>query len=222
MTDELEQKAQQLFDAGRRERPDQAARERVLGLYAAASRQRQARARRWAVAACIAAACGVGLLVWRAGHAPTPFIRAEPQAAGDTAAHAVPALPPSASGAQPAPSSQPPPRPLRGVTPKSSAPAPPDLAGELALLDRARAALAAGDARGALAELDRHQRLPTRSMSAEATLLRIQALASIGSTAEASALARAFVENNPNSPLSDRARRFIDGPGFRPSPQEKP
>jgi len=46
-------------------------------------------------------------------------------------------------------------------------------------------------------------------LRAEATLLRIQALARAGNAQAASTLAQRFVEQNPDSPLVDRARSFI-------------
>jgi hypothetical protein len=91
---------------------------------------------------------------------------------------------------------------------------------ELELLDRARNQLVAGKAAAALELLNHYQALHAKSMSSEATLLRIQALEANGRSAEAVALARTFVKANPNSPLADRARRFIpseiQGQGGRP------
>jgi hypothetical protein len=88
--------------------------------------------------------------------------------------------------------------------------APVTLADELTTLKRAEDALAHGDATHALEALDRYDHvLKGRKMRAEATLLRIEALARAGKPEAASGLARRFVAENPGSPLVDRARSFI-------------
>jgi hypothetical protein len=84
------------------------------------------------------------------------------------------------------------------------------LSDEIAALDQVRQSLASGDATGALAKLDDYENvLGGTRLVAEAALLRIQALASAGRTAEASRRARRFIEENPGSPLVDRARGFV-------------
>jgi hypothetical protein len=51
------------------------------------------------------------------------------------------------------------------------------------------------------------------ALSVEATLLRVEALEAVGRRVEASALARRFIAENPDSPLAERAQSFIvDGP----------
>jgi outer membrane protein assembly factor BamD (BamD/ComL family) len=77
------------------------------------------------------------------------------------------------------------------------------------VLKRARAALRAGEAGRAIALLDDHSRQRSSSaLEAEATLLRIEALAQLGSRREASELAARFLRAYPNSALADRARSF--------------
>jgi hypothetical protein len=49
------------------------------------------------------------------------------------------------------------------------------------------------------------------SLALEASVLRIEALDAVGRRSEAQALARRFVSANPDSPLAERAQRFIDG-----------
>jgi hypothetical protein len=98
----------------------------------------------------------------------------------------------------------------RQVSPDRPTTASPTLAPELALLTQARAALRAGNGQQALALLDRYA--ATRSsaaLDAEATLLRIETLDALGSRARAAELATAFVHDNPNSALADRAQRYI-------------
>ena len=41
-------------------------------------------------------------------------------------------------------------------------------------------------------------------------MLRVEALDAVGRRPEAEALARRFVHDNPDSPLAERAQRFID------------
>jgi hypothetical protein len=87
------------------------------------------------------------------------------------------------------------------------------LALEVQLLDRARAALLAGDAIGSLSVLDEYQSGQRSGILApEAQVLRIQVLERLGQTGAASALARDFVRRHPGSrhaaalrPLAERA-----------------
>jgi hypothetical protein len=82
---------------------------------------------------------------------------------------------------------------------------------ELAALDRARLTLASGDARGALAQLDTHQRsFPRGRLGLEAEVLRIDALAKTGHTVEARQHAQAFLRIHPNSVLATRVRAHLD------------
>ncbi len=92
------------------------------------------------------------------------------------------------------------------VSPKHVA----SLSEEVAALDQARQLLASGNTNGALAKLDDYKNvLGGKRLVLEAAVLRIQALSSAGRTAEASRLARRFIEENPGSPLVDRARGFV-------------
>jgi hypothetical protein len=91
---------------------------------------------------------------------------------------------------------------------------PASLPDEIAALDRARTALTSGDPAGALRVLDEYERvLRGTRLTAEATMLRIDALARSGRATEASSLAARFVEANPGSALADRARAFIRSQG---------
>jgi hypothetical protein len=97
---------------------------------------------------------------------------------------------------------------------ESLAPAPPlkpmTLRAELDLLKRARVALRSGHGAQALELLTRHSGERTgNELDAEATLLRIEALAALGRYGDASELAARFVRDNPNSALGDRAKSFI-------------
>jgi hypothetical protein len=78
------------------------------------------------------------------------------------------------------------------------------------MIDAARAAMRAGDARTALARLDDHDRLfASGGLSTEAAVLRIEALANAGYGAEASELAARFLRVHPESPLRNRVRKAI-------------
>jgi hypothetical protein len=88
--------------------------------------------------------------------------------------------------------------------------APASLSDELSALKVASSALSAGDTQAALSALDRYDHvLKGQKMRAEATLLRIEALSRAGQAEAASALAQRFVQQNPGSPLVDRARSFV-------------
>ena len=138
--------------------------------------------------------------------APSAGIRAEPTSAREAPLRVRPA--PSAAEAPPSPVSSAPRAPAP-PTP-SHAPTPVTLADELDALKGASAALNAGDAAGALRALDRYEHsLKGTQLRAEATLLRIQALSKAGQAGAASALAERFVAHNPDSPLVDRARSFM-------------
>lgn len=89
---------------------------------------------------------------------------------------------------------------------------PATLTEEVAALDAARSALTAGDAKRALAQLDRYDsELRGTRLRTEALLLRSEALAADGRKAAAAELARDFLETYPNSTLADRARALARG-----------
>ena len=77
------------------------------------------------------------------------------------------------------------------------------------MLNGARAELAAGKPEAALSSLDRYDRVSGGHLTAEATLLRIQALSSSGRASLAEKLARRFVDSDPNGPLAEQARGYI-------------
>ncbi len=94
------------------------------------------------------------------------------------------------------------------VAPKPAAPA---LSAELGALDAARSALAAGDASGALTQLDAYARnFPHGKLSLEAEVLRIDALAKSGQTAAARKRAEAFMKRHPDSVLASRVRAYAE------------
>jgi hypothetical protein len=99
------------------------------------------------------------------------------------------------------------PEPSKGSGPPPSG----DLRAEIDLIDRARAALRAGDTSEALDLLGRHAvRFSHGALAPEETALRVEALMRGGRTAEARAYARRFIAANPASPLSERLRRLVN------------
>jgi hypothetical protein len=82
---------------------------------------------------------------------------------------------------------------------------------ELGALDRARVALAKGDARRALEGLDGYDhRFPSGRLQLEAEVLRIDALVKLGRKDAARQHAEAFLRRHPNSVLATRVRALVD------------
>jgi hypothetical protein len=81
---------------------------------------------------------------------------------------------------------------------------------EIALLDRAREAVARGSASSALAALDEHDRtFPGAALGPEATVLRVEALSLRGDRPAAVRLGRAFLAAHPESPHASRLRSLL-------------
>lgn len=135
---------------------------------------------------------------------------------------APPPAPPPAATVTSQPESSPPPaatpeqEPEQGVAPALAKPeAKPAcktaLAAELGSLDAARAKLGAGDASGALAQLDDYSRsYPRGCLVLEAEVLRIDALAKSGQKDAAKKRAEAFLRRHPNSVLASRVRGYLN------------
>lgn len=84
---------------------------------------------------------------------------------------------------------------------------------EIQELERARGALAAGQARAAVSALDRYQQtFPKGAMQQEALRLRVEAFALLGDRATARSLANRFETLYPNSPHGKRLHSLVDGP----------
>jgi hypothetical protein len=84
------------------------------------------------------------------------------------------------------------------------------LSEELRTIERARSALAAGDATAALSELDRYETTSgPRLFLVEAQVLRIEALAKRGDDSGARILARKFLAEHPESPYVRRVRTLV-------------
>jgi hypothetical protein len=142
--------------------------------------------------------------------------------------HPAPASPIQAEAASSPPGARPPDVSNEGAPPAASArDARSSLAAEVHLLDRARAALARGDASGALRELDRHRvEFPRGALGPEVTVLRIEALARSGDRAAAEKLAERYLGSSPNAAHSTRIRSVLkpertshDGAASGPKPR---
>jgi hypothetical protein len=169
------------------------------------------------------AALGVGVLWWGLrSHAPAAAV-------APRATVAVPSPPASTAEANAIPTDPPAP-PLYAVDDlpvaapamtthvaetAGSAPQPPeavsDLAAERALVERARAALAGGDARTALTALDEYdQRFPRGLLRDEADVTRIDALAKSGRLELARSRAKAFLATRGDGPYALRVSSFLE------------
>jgi hypothetical protein len=93
----------------------------------------------------------------------------------------------------------------------SAEPAPPPLADAIALIDSARAALAARNPNSALTALNRHDgEFPASPLRPESDVLRVEALAMRGDRAAAAWLARSIIERMPGTANARRARAVLD------------
>jgi hypothetical protein len=99
----------------------------------------------------------------------------------------------------------------------TSRPALRTLGAELARLDRARAALVRGDARGALHELDGYERaFPARQLGLEASMLRMEAHLRRGELIRAREIARRILARPVPPPHARRAREVLEGAASSP------
>jgi hypothetical protein len=214
-----ERRARELFEAARRAAP---APELARQILERARREREPKTRaptanlRFRTVgfafALAAMAAGVALLLWtRAEPIERCEIAAEPPHASarmpeNQHPSAKPLSATSGSAVIEHPHTLPPPTPKKPERARS-------LPEQLELLKQARDALRAGAAARALAVLDSYQHgRNSVDMSAEATLLRIEALVQLRRRAEANELVEGFVARHPDSPLVDRARSLASGP----------
>jgi hypothetical protein len=148
-----------------------------------------------------------------AGDEAAPSPARPPAAPRDDGASPSIAKRPSPAGTRPAPaSSQPGPPQAEASTPPAPEAPRASLGEQLEQIKRARAALRAGDHQRALELIDAYRARPTGGeLGAEASLLRIEALARSGQRDAAAREARQFASEYPNSPLIDRALSFAGG-----------
>ena len=140
--------------------------------------------------------------------AAAPVVAATPTATATAEASSAPA---------PLPTAVPPPVvPVPPAAPAAPAalepPRPPalGLGQQVAALDRARDALASGNAGGALRLVDEYDRqFPRGALAQEATALRIEALFQQGNRDAAVRMAERFLAANPKSPHAGRIRLLV-------------
>jgi hypothetical protein len=162
-----------------------------------------------------------------ANHAPPArLVEASPRATSDRAPLPTETAIPSATSSSPggAPKLAPPvvvaPSSAREVPtaayPASISDPPPTrprakVAEQIASLDRARAALAGGNAARAIALVDEHEAAyPGGALAQEAMVLRIEALVKLGRRSEAQELGRAFIGAHSLSPHVATVRQIIE------------
>jgi hypothetical protein len=210
MSESLER---ELFRAARVERPTAEAKRRTLTAVRESSRAMRSRRRMRIAGAVAVLALAAGWAIFATvseTHESEPLsLRAEPT---QPTPESVPTVPPSPPASAPSKAQAPvaPRTNVRPAPPTPSAVPKPSLTDEVRALEKARSELRSGDASAALVTLDDYdRRLRGGVMNAEATLLRIEALARAGRVTDADALARRFVEANPHSALADRARQFV-------------
>jgi hypothetical protein len=148
------------------------------------------------------AGVAIGVRLWSAPAAPPPRAHgpAVTSPAPLPAAPAAPAVAPVVAAPEPA---APPAVPHRRAASPSG-----DLGEQIALIDKARTAVASSAGERALELLRRYQdRYPTGSFRPEAAALRIEALAKLGRMSEARSLAQRFVAEHGASPLAARVAR---------------
>jgi hypothetical protein len=215
--DPLDSLEQALFRAARRERPRTEALERTANAVVASHRQR--RSQRWTLmlSGAMALAAGAALILRASPSAES--IQAEP-------------IVPKRSGSSSAVGSSAPERAEARVEPTASASASgaglqsgltsTTLEEEIAMLDGARLELASDKPESALSLLDQYDRVSGGHLTAEATLLRIQALSSSGRSSLASSLARRFIDSDPQHPLAEQAQDYVVEPAHGgPDPRNR-
>jgi hypothetical protein len=133
--------------------------------------------------------------------------RAEPRAEQESHSPASPSTPRTRTYSDDEPGTDRAPAPQGTAFPIASADT---VAEEVAALDKARAALAAGDGSTALARLDAYERrYPRGTLAPEAAVLRVRALVKLGRSREARSAVEAFVRAHPGSPQASRLRSLV-------------
>jgi hypothetical protein len=143
-------------------------------------------------------------VVARGNDSPAPSPPSSEEGATSTAAPVAAATPPPAA-AQRHRASNP-----KAASPGKTATDTSSLEGEVAALDRARAALAAGDPARTIDLLDGYeQAFPKGALRQEATYLRIQAFSKSGQRGAARDLAARLLADHPESPHASQLRQLL-------------
>lgn len=132
---------------------------------------------------------------------PAPRAQATPIADADSRPKPLP------KASRPRPQTAPPPAPGGDAEPRLQF----GVSEEIAVLDRARAALARGDANRALDALrERQQRFGQGALGPEADVLQAEALLRLGRMGAARRLVQRFLKTYPQSPHAARMRSLLD------------
>jgi TolA-binding protein len=187
----------------------------AAGSAAISSGARLLAAKWWAIGALVTAsgAAGLGYATLRGAPAPTPSVShvAERAPAPAVAGPAVEPAPESSDRPTAVPSSRERLQPLPSPRSSSSAGSS-GIQEQIALIDRARSAVAAHQPGAALAALDEYQRrYPGGVLVQEAALLRIESLLARGDKASAARLGHQFLQRYPRSPMAARVKTLTDG-----------
>lgn len=222
--DPIERDAEALFEAARREAPDPRVRTRakqltqtaLRGIQSASAREtaHQERPRYlplFGAALVIAAAVLALLTLKRAPERELPVTEVTQEVIAPERAPRAYEAPAAREAERTAParvlSVEDKPAPKAQLASKREPKPAPTLAEEIALLDEARAALTAHQSARVLALVERYEReIGGTRLRAEASLLRIEAVAQSGRIGDARKLAERFIADNPGNPLTDRAR----------------
>jgi hypothetical protein len=203
----------ELLRAGVDERPSEEARRRALSALGLPAGAAGAGSATVASASAGHLALGPGRVTVVPPAAPSVALHPAP-APTETAASPLPAVSPPSSSAPvvvaPLAASVTPHR----VAPRAAASADDDgLGAEVAVLDGARQALAAGETTKALATLDSYERtFPRGVLGQEAVVLRIEVLVAAGKVDGARAVADRFLAAHPSSPHATRIRHLLGEP----------
>lgn len=166
----------------------------------------------WLSAGVVVAVAAVAIVATRSSERPatpsrlapvpsqlSPQPAETPSPVGGSAAPSIPALSPPAASAATAPTPS-----LRSRPAQPAA----DIRGEIALIDAARAAVAARASNRALGLVRQYQgKYPSGSFRPEAAALKIEALSQLGRNEEARGLAAGFASEYGAGPLADRVSR---------------
>lgn len=170
----------------------------------------------WVVGALVTASGAAGLGYAARQSQPAPVSRSSavlarqpaPPVLPISAAPSPPAADPTPSPSVASPLERPPAAPARAASSAGN----PSIEEQIALVERARSAVANRKPAAALAALDEYQRrFPAGVLGQEATLLRIETLLASGDKATATRLGRRFLERYPRSPMAARVKTLIEG-----------
>jgi hypothetical protein len=214
-----------LLRAGKNEAPREGGKERTLVAVGGAALGSAGLAASWKIGALGWKWFSVGLFVIAGGTiavrvatvrsplatlaGPQAETLAPAPATGADVAIATPAPSPKERVAEESSGSPPKARAL-AIVPMKREPTPSTLAEELALVRQAKAEIARGDARAALATTDRYDRaFPKGALAEEAEVVRVDALVTAREYGRAAERGWFFLERHPGSPYAERVRALV-------------